>query len=93
MKRYRADECCKSGWEDAEFYLCSDVDKAPDPWPLVQELVEALRQAEWGGRELDLPCPVCGRPDMADHREDCALRNALARAEAALKRREGVGRG
>jgi hypothetical protein len=26
MKRYYADECCREGWEDARFYLCTDVD-------------------------------------------------------------------
>ena len=27
MRKYWADECCRSGWEDAQFYLASDVDK------------------------------------------------------------------
>ncbi len=60
----------------------------PDPWPLVQECVGALRKAEWGDKgceQGDLHCPICGRPDMAYHKEDCILGNALAHAGEALK--------
>lgn len=48
MTRYPSDQGIQPGWEDAEFYLCSEVDellarRAPDP--LLEAQVRRLREA------------------------------------------------
>jgi hypothetical protein len=63
LTRYPPDQGIQPGWEDAEFYLCSEVDKllarrAPDPLlGLVRELRDALEQAGRSLDNADIPWP------------------------------------
>ncbi len=52
---------------------------APDPWPLVRELRDALKE-EHGVSDMNGWMPV----------ENCNVCQLLARVDAALERREGV---
>jgi len=65
LKRYWADECCKPGWEDARFYLCSDVDRllarrAPQPNSAAQ-----MREAFERGALSEVP-PLISMQKMAE---------------------------
>jgi hypothetical protein len=48
---------------------------------LCSEIYEALKTAEWGGNRSERVCPVCRRLDFEEHRKDCLLANALAKAK------------
>lgn len=45
------------------------------------EMYEALKLAEWQGNLGERVCPVCRRMEVEEHKKDCVLANALAKAD------------
>jgi len=80
LTRYPADQGIQAGWEDAEFYLCSEVDELLARRAPPADLLRGLRDfvADSG---ISLHPPGC----------DCCHHQLLARADAYLEGREHPG--
>jgi len=62
---------------------------------VMKDLLEALKEVEWADIEFDYRgdaqkhCPSCGAQHKNGHHTTCRVKNAIARAEAALAEPDG----